>query len=102
MRAMAKQHAVSRGQHKHVGRTLFPGKMPRALQELAILHTAKLSEGAVGRLVTPDALGGREHRIAAIAFLVVAIVLIAVDDDLVTDLPALHLGADGIDDAGRI
>ena len=58
MRAMAKQHAVGGGQRKHVGRAFFPGQMPRSLQELAILHAAELGEGAVGRLVTPDALGG--------------------------------------------
>ena len=28
MRAMAKQHAVGGGQHKHVGRAFFPGQMP--------------------------------------------------------------------------
>ena len=44
----------------------------------------------------------REHRVAAVALLVVAVVLVAVDDDLVADLPALHLGADRIDDAGRV
>jgi hypothetical protein len=44
-----------------------------------------------GRLVAPDALGGRQHRVAAVAFLVVAIVLVAVDDDLVADLPATDL-----------
>ena len=45
---------------------------------------------------------GREHRIAAVALLVVAVVLVAVDDDLVADLPALHLRADRPDDAGRV
>src|SRR5262249_14047781 len=39
---------------------------------------------------------------AAVAFLVVAVVLIAVDDDLVADLPALYLGADRPDDAGGV
>src|SRR3546814_7166152 len=61
------------------------------------LHTGELGEGAVGRLVAPDALRRREHRVAAVALLVVAVVLIAVDHDLVADLPALHLGADGPD-----
>src|SRR5262249_47460723 len=54
------------------------------------------------RLVTPDPLRGRQHRVAAVAVLVVAVVLIAVDDDLVADLPALHLGPDRPDDAGGI
>ena len=45
---------------------------------------------------------GREHRVAAVALLVVAVVLVAVDHDLVADLPALDLGADRPDDAGRV
>src|SRR5262245_23112391 len=69
---------------------------------MAILHTAKLGEGAVGRLVAPDALRGRKHRVAAVAFLIVAVVLVAVDHNLVADLPALHFGADGINDAGGV
>src|SRR4029077_11187876 len=38
----------------------------------------------------------------AIAVLVVAVVLIAMDDDFVADLPAPHFRADRPDDAGRI
>src|SRR5689334_7820214 len=76
--------------------------MTRALKQLAVLHAAELGEGAIRRLVAPDALARREHRIAAVALLVVAVVLIAVDDDLVANLPTLHLGADGPHDAGRI
>src|SRR5215813_13639823 len=76
--------------------------MPGPLQELAILDAAKLGKGTVGGLVTPDALGGRKHRIAAVTFLVVAVVLIAMNDDLVTNFPALHLGANGINDAGGV
>ena len=70
--------------------------------QLARLHAAELRERAVRRLVAPDALRGREQRIAAIAVLVVAVVLIAVDDDVVADLPAPHLLADRPDDAGRV
>jgi hypothetical protein len=76
--------------------------MGRALHELARLHAAELGERAIRRLVAPDALAGREHRVAAVALLVVAVILVAVDDDLVTDLPALHLGADRPDDARGI
>ena len=61
--------------------------MLRPLEKLTVLHAAELRKGAIGRLVTPNALGRREHRIAAVAFLVVAIVLIAVDDDFVADTP---------------
>src|SRR5262249_61700638 len=70
--------------------------------QLARLHAAELRERAVRRLIAPDALRGRQQRIAAVAVLVVAVVLIAVDDDLVADLPAAHLAADRPDDAGGI
>ena len=76
--------------------------MLRARHQLTVLHAAELREGAVRRLVAPDALRGGEHRIAAVAFLVVAVVLVAMDDDLVADLPALDLGADRPDDPGRV
>src|SRR5713226_8164181 len=76
--------------------------MRRTLHELACLHLAELREGSVRRLVAPDALAGREHRIAAVALLVVAVILVAVHDDLVADLPALHLGADRPHDAGGV
>src|SRR5204862_1822946 len=51
---------------------------------------------------TPEALRGREQGIAAVAFLIVSVVLIAVDDDLVANLPALHLAADRPYGAGRV
>ncbi len=96
---MAEQHAVGGCERQRVRRRLLPGQVLRPLHQLAVLHPAELGERAVGRLVAPDALRGREHRIAAVAFLVVAVVLVAVDDDLVADLPALDLGADRPDDA---
>ncbi len=99
VRLVAEQHAVGGGERQRVGRRLLPGQVLRALHQLPVLHAAELGEGAVRRLVAPDALRGREHRVAAVAFLVVAVVLVAVDDDLVADLPALDLGADRPDDA---
>jgi hypothetical protein len=53
-----------------------------------------LRERSVRRLIAPYALRRRQQRITAVAFLVVAVVLIAVNDDLVADLPAAHLRAD--------
>src|SRR5690348_6393810 len=67
--------------------------------QLARLHPAELRERTVRRLVTPYALRGREQRIAAVAFLVVAVVLITVDDDLIADFPAPDFGADRPDHA---
>jgi hypothetical protein len=99
VRTMAEQHAVGGGERQRVAGALFPGEMLRALHQLARLHLAELGERAVRRLVAPDALAGGEHRIPAVALLVVAVVLVTVDDDLVADLPALHLGADRPDDA---
>src|SRR6266851_3111107 len=86
-RAMAEQHAVGGGERQHVAAALLPGEVQRPLHELPALHARELREGAVGRLVAPDALARREHGVAAIALLVVAVILVAVDDDLVADLP---------------
>src|SRR5207244_10192884 len=74
----------------------------RLLHQLPRLHPAELGERSVRGLVTPDALRGREQRIAAVALLVVAVVLIAMDDDLVADLPAPHLVADRPDHPGGV
>ena len=102
MRLVAEQHAIGGGERQRVGGALLPGQMLRPRHQLAVLHAAELRERTVGRLVAPDALRSGEHRIAAVAFLVVAVVLVAVDDHLVADLPALHLGADRPDDARRV
>ena len=102
MGTMPEQHAVGGGEHQRVGGALLPGQVPGPRQQLAVLHARELGERAVRRLVAPDALRRREHRVAAVALLVVAVVLVAVDHDLVAHLPALHLGADRIDDAGGV
>ncbi len=99
---MAEQHAVGRGERQGVAGAFLPRQVTRAGHQLPVLHTGELGEGSVRRLVAPDALRGGEHRIAAIAFLVIAVVLVAMDHDLVTDLPALDAGTDGIDHAGGI
>src|ERR1700742_1917209 len=72
------------------------------MHELAVLHAAELRERTIRRLITPDALAWREHRIAAIAFFVVAIVLIAMHDDFVADFPAGDLAAHRPHDTGRL
>src|SRR3974390_2469837 len=76
--------------------------MVRLVHQLPRLHPAELRERTVRRLVAPDTLRGRQQGIATIAVLVVAVVLIAVDDDLVADLPATHFAADRPDDTGGV
>ena len=72
------------------------------LHQLTVLRAAELGERTVRRLIAPNPLRRRVHRVAAIALFIVAVVLIAVDDDFVADLPALNLGAHRPDDAGCI
>src|SRR5262245_52336238 len=67
--------------------------MVRLGHQLPRLNAAELRERSVGRLVSPDPLRRRQQRIATVAVFIVAVVLIAVDDDFVADLPALDLGA---------
>ena len=91
VRAVAEQHPVGGGQRQRVAGALFPGQVLGARHQLLGLDPAELGKRAVRRLIAPDPLAGREHRVAAVALLVVAVVLVAVDDDLVADLPALDL-----------
>ena len=99
---MAEQHAIGRGQRQRVAGAFFPGQVFGARHQLLRLHPGKLREGSVGRLIAPDALGRRKHRVAAVALFVVAIVLVAVDHHLVADLPAVHLVSHRPDDPGSI
>ena len=99
---MAKQHTIGGGQGERVTSGFFPGQVLRARHELLGLGAAELGKGAIRGFISPDALGRREHRIATVAFLVVTVILVAVDHNLVADLPALYLGADSPDNAGRI
>src|SRR5262245_41649101 len=99
---MPEQHPIGGCKGKRVGCRFFPGEMRRLGHQLARLHAAELSERSVWRLVSPDALGGREERIAAIALLVIAVVLIAVDDDFIPHFPAPDLRPAGPDNAGSV
>src|ERR1700691_4431418 len=76
--------------------------MRRLLHELARLHAAELRKRAVRRLIAPDTLRRRQQRVATVAVLVVAVVLIAVNDDFVADLPAIHFRAHGPNYAGGV
>src|SRR5690606_31010984 len=79
-----------------------PCQMLGARHQLLALHTGELAERSIRRLVPPDALGRGIHWIATVAVFVVAVVLVAMDHDLVADLPAPHLVAHGPDDTGSV
>ncbi len=102
MRLVTEQHPVGGGQRQRVAGAFFPRQVLGARHELLGLHIGELREGAVRGFIAPDPLGRRIHRVAAVAFLVVTIVLVAVDHHLVADLPALHLVAHRPDDARGI
>ncbi len=95
---MPEQHPVGGRQRQRVAGGLLPGQVLRPRHQLLALHVGELREAAVRRLVAPDPLARRIHRVAAVAMLVVAVVLVAVDDDLVADLPPPHLVAHRPDD----
>jgi hypothetical protein len=99
---MAEQHPVGSGQDQRVAGAGFPGQMPGPGQKLRGLDSGELREGAVRRLVAPDPLGRRQHRVAAVAFLVVAVDLAAMGHDLVADTPVADIRSDRPDDAGRV
>src|SRR5262249_14825206 len=102
VRRMAEQHAVGGRERERVAGRFFPGEMLRLLHQLARLHAAELCERTIRRLVDPDALRGRKRGAAAVAILVVAVVLIAMDDPFAADLPAPYFTADRPYDAGRV
>src|SRR5690606_301512 len=73
-----------------------------AAHQLAILDATELGKGSVGRFIAPDALRRGKHWISAVTFFVIAVILVAVDNDFIADLPACDLGADSPDDPGRV
>ena len=102
MGVMAKQHPVGGGQRQRIAGSLFPSQVLGARHQLLGLHLGELAEGAVRRLIAPDALGGGEHRITAVAVLVIAVILVAVDHDLIANLPVANLVAHLPHDARRV
>src|SRR3546814_11404667 len=63
VRAVAEQHAVGGREGERVAAALLPGQVARPRHDLAVLHTGELGEGAVGRLVAPDALDRKSTRL---------------------------------------
>ncbi len=99
---MTEQHAVGRGERQCIAGAFFPGQVTRARHQLTVLHTTELCEGTVRCFIAPDTLAVGEHRIAAVAFLVVAVILVAVDNNFVADFPAFDLAAHGINHARSV
>ena len=102
MRVVAEQHAVCCCQCQRVAGGLFPSQVLGTRHQLLRLNFGELSKGTVACLVTPDTLGIREHRVAAVTMFVVAIILVTVDDNLVANFPVLDLVTYGPNDAGRV
>ena len=90
---LAKHHPIGGCEGQRVTGAFFPCQMLWAGQKLAALDAAELRECAIWRLLAPDALARAHHRIAAIAVGVVAIILVAVHDDFIAELPMFYLAA---------
>src|SRR4051794_35122931 len=99
---MPEQHAVGGCQGEGVGGRFLPGEMRRFRHQLTRLYAAELGKRPVRRLVAPNALRWREQRITPIAFFIVAVVLIAVDDYLIAYFPAPDLRSACPDNARSI
>ena len=99
---MAEKHAVSRGKRQSVARRLLPRQMFGTRHQLLGLHIGKLRERPIRRLISPNPLAGGEHRIPTITFLIVAVVLIAMDNNLIPNFPAFDLVTDSPNDPGGV
>ena len=96
------EHAVGGEERQPVGRGLLPRQRLRLGQQLLGLDLAELRERAPGRLVAPDLLRRRGHRVVPVDLDVLVGGLVAVHDDLVAGLPARDALADLPHDPGRV
>ena len=96
------EHPVGGEEGEPVGRGLLPGERLGLGQQLLGLDLAELRERAPGRLVAPDLLRGRGHRVEPVHLDVLVGGLVAVHDDLVAGLVARDALADGPDDPARV
>ena len=95
------QHAIRRRVAQRVDRRLLPGEVGGLGHQLVGLHDRDVREPAEVRLESPDSLIARQHRVVVAARILVVDV-VAVDRDLVADLPVAHRRADPQDDPGRV
>ena len=100
--ALVHQHPVGGEVGEPVGAGLGPAHVLGAGEELLGLHFGELGEGAPGGLVAPDPLARRGERVEPVHLDVLVGGLVAVDDDLVADLPAGDALADLPDDSGGV
>src|SRR3954452_823430 len=96
------EHAVGGEVAEAIRGGLLPAQVLPLGEQLLGLTPRELVERPPGRLVAPDLLRRRGERIEAVDLGILVRGLVAVDDDLVTGLPARHAGADLPDDAGGV
>ncbi len=96
------QHAVGGEVDEAVGGRLRPAQGLWLGQELLGLDLGELGERAPGRLIAPDLLRGRRHRVEAVHLGILIGSLITVHHDLVARPPARDAGSDLPDDPGGV
>ena len=100
-RAVARhQHAIGGRVAQRVDRRLLPREVRGLGHQLVGLDHADVGEAAEVRLEAPDALVAREHRVVVTRGVLVVDV-VAVDGDLVADLPVAHRRSGAQHDARR-
>ena len=106
--ALGHRRTVTRDEHpvrgrvaQRVDRRLLPRQVRRFGHELVGLHDRDVGESPEVRLEPPDPLVAREHRVVVTRGILIVDV-VAVNGDLVTDLPVAHGRTGPQDDAGGV
>ena len=99
---MSEQHPIGRCQSQGVTGRFFPRQMFGSRHQLLRLHARELSKRTVWCFISPDALTGGKHRITAIAVFIVTIILVAMNDNFIANLPTRYLIANGPNDTRRV
>ena len=96
------QHSIGGCQCQCVTGAFLPSQVLGTWHQLLRLNAGELAKGAIGGFISPNALAGRKHRIAAVTFFVFTVILIAVDYDLVANLPLFDLVTNGPNNARSV
>ena len=99
---VTEQHTIGRGQRQCIAGTFFPRQVLWPWHQLLCLHVGELGKRAIRGFIAPNPLRIGIHRIAAVTFLIIAIILIAVDDHFIADFPTGDFLAHSPNDAGCI